>query len=82
VAGGVPAIRVQDEIGQPMLVDGQPVSFWRAVTGGDLRPTQADLARLLANFHQLPAQLAPDEDATLVHQRLEKKRDGSGRMGP
>jgi Ser/Thr protein kinase RdoA (MazF antagonist) len=52
-AGGVPAVRVEDEIDQPLLVDGHPVSFWRAVNGGP-EPTQDDLARLLAAFHVLP----------------------------
>ena len=47
----VPAVRVYDEIDQPLLVDGHPVSFWQTVTGGDPKPTHADLARLLAAFH-------------------------------
>ncbi|MBO0825899.1 MAG: phosphotransferase [Actinobacteria bacterium] len=53
-AEGVPAIRVFEEVGQPQLADGHPVSFWHAVTGGDPAPTHADLARLLAAFHSLP----------------------------
>lgn len=52
--GGVPAVRVREDIDQPLLVHGHPVSFWHAVTGGDREPTQADLARLLASFHALP----------------------------
>jgi hypothetical protein len=40
-------------IDQPLLVDGRPVSFWHAVTGGDPAPTYTDLARLLAAFHKL-----------------------------
>jgi Ser/Thr protein kinase RdoA (MazF antagonist) len=53
-AAEVPAVRVKEEIEQPLLVDGHPVSFWHAVTGGDPEPTQANLARLLASFHSLP----------------------------
>jgi Ser/Thr protein kinase RdoA (MazF antagonist) len=49
----VPAIRVYDQIDQPLLVDDHPVSFWQTVTGGDPTPTHADLARLLAAFHGL-----------------------------
>ena len=49
----VPAVRVHDNIDQPLLVDGRPVSFWQTVTGGEPTPTQADLARLLAAFHGL-----------------------------
>ncbi|HUY46614.1 MAG TPA: aminoglycoside phosphotransferase family protein [Streptosporangiaceae bacterium] len=51
--GDVPAIRVAEELDQPLLVDGYPVSFWDAVTGGDPEPTHVDLARLLASFHSL-----------------------------
>jgi nucleotide-binding universal stress UspA family protein len=46
--GDVPAIRVAEDIDQPLLADGYPVSFWRAVSGGDPEPTHVDLARLLA----------------------------------
>jgi len=49
----IPAIRVCEQIDQPLLVDGHPVSFWETVTGGDPAPTHADLARLLAAFHGL-----------------------------
>jgi hypothetical protein len=38
-AANVPAVRVYEEIDQPLLVDGRPVSFWHAVTGGDPAPT-------------------------------------------
>jgi aminoglycoside phosphotransferase len=58
---GVPAVRVYAEVEQPLLVDGHPVSFWHAVTGGGPRPAYTDLARLLARFHALehcPCQLA------------------------
>jgi Ser/Thr protein kinase RdoA (MazF antagonist) len=51
---GVPAIRVYEEIDQPLLVDGHPVSFWHAVTGGEPEPNHVDLARLLAAFHAAP----------------------------
>jgi len=50
----VPAIRVYPGKEQPMLVDGHPVTFWHAVTGGGPEPTHVDLARLLAAFHSLP----------------------------
>lgn len=53
-AAKVPTVRVVEEIGQPLLVDGHPVSFWHAVTGGHPVPTHLDLARLLAAFHALP----------------------------
>ena len=53
-AANVPAVRVIEDIEQPLLVNGHPVSFWQAVTGGDPTPTHADLARLIAAFHALP----------------------------
>jgi Ser/Thr protein kinase RdoA (MazF antagonist) len=53
-AAEVPTVRVIEDIEQPLLVDGHPVSFWRAVTGGQPEPTHLDLARLLAAFHALP----------------------------
>jgi hypothetical protein len=52
-AANVPAVRVYEQIDQPLLVDGHPVSFWHAVTGGDPAPTYADLAHLLAALHGL-----------------------------
>jgi len=53
-AADVPTVRVQEDIGQPLLADGHPVSFWHEVTGGDPQPTHVDLANLLARFHSLP----------------------------
>ena len=37
-AANVAAVRVYEEIDQPLLVDGRPVSFWHAVMGGDPAP--------------------------------------------
>jgi Ser/Thr protein kinase RdoA (MazF antagonist) len=77
-AGGVPAVRVQEDIGQPLLVDGHPVSFWHTVTGGKPEPTQADLARLLASFHSLsdcPCDLPTFDPFGPSVARLAKARD-------
>ena len=51
---GVPSVRVFEKVDQPLLVDGRPVTFWHAVTGGDPVPTHVDLAHLLAAFHHAP----------------------------
>jgi Ser/Thr protein kinase RdoA (MazF antagonist) len=51
----VPAVRLSAEIEQPLMVNGHPVSFWHAVTGGEPTPTHVDLARLLAAYHTAPA---------------------------
>src|SRR6266487_1138947 len=50
-AAGLPAVRACEQIDQPIMVNGHPVSFWRTVTGGEPTPTHADLARLLVMFH-------------------------------
>ena len=50
----VPAVRVIDEIDQPLLVHDRPVTFWHTVTGGNPVPNHVDLARLLAAFHRAP----------------------------
>ena len=72
-AADVPAVRVFEEIDQPLLVDGHPVSFWHAVTGGDPAPTFADLARLLKAFHDLgdcPCDLAGFDPLRTSESRL------------
>ncbi|MEZ0071664.1 phosphotransferase enzyme family protein [Planotetraspora sp. GP83] len=50
-ASGVPAVEPYDEIAQPLVVDGYPVSFWKAVTPTGPPPGPADLANLLRQFH-------------------------------
>jgi Ser/Thr protein kinase RdoA (MazF antagonist) len=72
-AAKVPAVRVHDEIEQPLIVDGHPVSFWRAVTGGEPTPTDVDLARLLAAYHtaqDCPCDLAAFEPLRTSESRL------------
>ena len=72
-AADVPAIRVYEEIDQPLMVDGHPVSFWHTVTGGEPEPTHVDLARLLASFHALtdcPCELASFDPLRTSESRL------------
>ncbi len=74
-AARVPAVRVIDEIEQPLMVDGHPVSFWHAVTGGEPVPTHVDLARLLAAYHgtpDCPCDLEAFEPLTTSASRLAK----------
>ena len=71
----VPAVRVADEIEQPLMVGGHPVSFWHAVTGGEPTPTHIDLARLLAAYHaaaDCPCDLITFEPLTTSGSRLTK----------
>lgn len=79
---GVPAVRVDEKIDQPLLVDGHPVTFWRMVTGGAPAPTHVDLARLLAAFHQAqdcPCQLPGFDPLTTSKARLVKATDVADR---
>jgi Ser/Thr protein kinase RdoA (MazF antagonist) len=71
----VPAVRVADEIEQALMVDGHPVTFWHAVTGGEPTPTHIDLARLLAAYHatpDCPCDLVTFEPLTTSGSRLAK----------
>jgi aminoglycoside phosphotransferase (APT) family kinase protein len=72
-AANVPAVRVHEDIDQPLVVDGHPVSFWHAVTGGEPTPTHIDLARLLAAYHATPdcsCDLATFEPLRISESRL------------
>ncbi len=80
-AEAVPAVRVVDEIDQPLLVDDRPVTFWHTVTGGDPAPTHVDLARLLAAFHHAPD--CPCELASFDPLRTTQSRLGTAEgIGP
>jgi Ser/Thr protein kinase RdoA (MazF antagonist) len=77
-ARGVPAVRVYEEIDQPLLVDGFPVTFWHTVTGGSPVPTHVDLARLLAAFHSAgdcPCQLDSFDPLRTSQARLAASAD-------
>ncbi len=59
------------------MVDGHPVSFWHAVTGGEPIPTHIDLARLLAAYHaacDCPCDLAAFEPLRISESRLAKAK--------
>lgn len=70
-----PAVRVADEIEQPLTVDGRVVTFWRLVPESDQRPTFADLARLLRAWSELPPppfEVARYDPLTIVPGRLDR----------
>jgi len=72
-ASGVPSVRVYEDVDQPMLLGGHPVTFWHQVTGGDPVPTHVDLARLLRAFHaakDCPCPLADFEPLRTSKSRL------------
>jgi Ser/Thr protein kinase RdoA (MazF antagonist) len=70
----VPAVRVDERFDdQPLLVDGHPVTLWRAVDYGPVRPGLADLAQLLRQLHELdgsPCRLPVFDPLSTVWPRL------------
>jgi aminoglycoside phosphotransferase (APT) family kinase protein len=61
---GVPAVQVYEDVTQPIVVDGHPVSFWRAVTPEEPAPGHVELAQRLKQFHSAgePGCELPDFD--------------------
>ncbi|MEV6487564.1 aminoglycoside phosphotransferase family protein [Actinoplanes sp. NPDC051633] len=50
--GDVPAVRLLD-IDQPLVADGLKVTLWHEIAGGGRKPTGADLAGILREWHRL-----------------------------
>lgn len=57
---GFPATRVLDDLEQPVVVDGHPVTFWHLIEEGDRKPTYGELGAILRDLHSLtlPASLS------------------------
>ncbi len=51
---GFPAGRVVEDLEQPVLVDGHPVTFWHLINEGDRKPTYGELGAVLRDLHSLP----------------------------
>lgn len=59
---GYPSGRVWEDVeGQPLVVDGHPVTFWVPVEETERRPLFSDLGALLRRLHDLPAPVVPVE---------------------
>ncbi|GAA0902030.1 aminoglycoside phosphotransferase family protein [Streptomyces thermoalcalitolerans] len=58
-AEGFPAARVIDDLEQPLLVEGHPVTFWHLIVEGDRKATYGELGSVLRDLHSmtLPAGL-------------------------
>ncbi|MCQ4046039.1 phosphotransferase enzyme family protein [Streptantibioticus rubrisoli] len=56
---GLPAARVVDDIEQPLIIDGRPVTFWHLIEEGDRKATYGELGAILRDLHslELPAGL-------------------------
>ena len=55
---GFPAARVLDDVEQPLVVDGHPVTFWYRIDEGDRDATYGELGAVLRDLHALAV---PDE---------------------
>lgn len=55
---GFPAARVLDDVEQPLVVDGHPVTFWYRINEGDRDATYGELSAVLRDLHALAV---PDE---------------------
>jgi hypothetical protein len=72
-AAGLPVIHLEDVPGQPLVVDGHPVSFWKLADGVGPSPSSKDLARLLKSFHAIdgcPCDLARFDPLPVSRNRL------------
>ncbi|GAA2446802.1 aminoglycoside phosphotransferase family protein [Streptomyces glaucus] len=56
---GFPAARVVEDLEQPLLVDGHPVTFWHLIVEGGRKATYGELGGILRDLHSmtLPAGL-------------------------
>lgn len=70
---GVPAVEVHEELEQPILVNGLPVTFWKLIHEREPKPRHRDLALLLAQLHSFeesPCPLQPFQPLSLVRARI------------
>ncbi|TNM32685.1 phosphotransferase family protein [Streptomyces sedi] len=50
---GFPAARVVEDVEQPVVVDGHPVTFWHLIREGDRKATYRELGGVLRDLHAL-----------------------------
>ncbi|MFF1421077.1 phosphotransferase [Streptomyces sp. NPDC058280] len=48
-----PVTRVIDDLEQPLIVDGHPVTFWHLIEESDRKPTYGELGGVLRDLHSL-----------------------------
>lgn len=48
-----PAARVVEDLEQPLVVDGHPVTFWHLIEEGDRKATYGELGAILRDLHSL-----------------------------
>lgn len=52
-AEGFSAARIVEDLEQPLLVDGHPVTFWHLIVEGDRKATYGELGGVLRDLHSL-----------------------------
>ncbi|MGW2981689.1 phosphotransferase enzyme family protein [Streptomyces humidus] len=52
-AEGVSAARIVEDVEQPLVVDGHPVTFWHLIVEGDRKATYGELGGILRDLHSL-----------------------------
>ncbi|MFD7059895.1 phosphotransferase enzyme family protein [Streptomyces sp. NPDC059906] len=50
---GVSAARVVEDLEQPLLIDGYPVTLWHQIVEGDRKPAYGELGAVLRDLHSL-----------------------------
>ena len=50
---GFPATRVVEDLKQPLIVSGHPVTFWHLIEQGDRKPSYRELGTVLRELHSL-----------------------------
>ncbi|MEU0113624.1 aminoglycoside phosphotransferase family protein [Streptomyces bobili] len=50
---GFPATRAVEDLEQPLLVDGHPVTFWHLIVEGDRKATYEELGGILRDLHSM-----------------------------
>lgn len=50
---GFPAARIIEDLDQPFLIDGHPVTFWHLIVEGDRKATYGELGCVLHDLHSL-----------------------------
>lgn len=73
---GFPAARIVDDLEQPLVIDGRPVTFWHAIEGGRPMGTYGQLGAVLRELHALrlpeDVDLPPYDVFGRVDLRIEK----------
>ncbi|MBL1096184.1 aminoglycoside phosphotransferase family protein [Streptomyces coffeae] len=50
---GFPVVRIIDDVEQPLIIDGHPVTFWNLIEEGDRKATYGELGSVLRDLHSL-----------------------------